>query len=695
MMAHGAEIRKPYLEMPAKKGSHKSTALIVTATASLAVMTAFEIVKRLLYPAITLWESHIVTILVVSAFAVIAAYIVLRQRDRLYGHEESFRIIADFTYDWEYWLGPDNRFLYISPSCERVTGYVYRELMRVDVFESIIHEEDRAVAHAQIFRDETSLEPVESEFRIIRRDGETRWIGHASQPVQSETGQYLGRRASNRDITKRKKAELALRRSEMLYREIARNLPDSIVSVVDADLRFLVAEGSFLPRTGLSREQLEGRLPHEVLPAEVSTLIEPRYRLALSGKTAEYEVAMYGRMFWSKYVPVRGEGGSLIGAMGMVTDITERKRSEKLIERARILQQTPDAIVAVDNDYIIRYVNPAVFRQYELDPNTPLIGSRLGEYYQYEWITDTQQREAFEALERTGAWNGINIHITGKGARIWVESQVSAVRDSRGNRIGMVAVMRDTTKRKEIEDECTRISRELTETNRELESFSYSVSHDLRAPLRAMKGFSEILLEDYREGLNEEGREYLARIVAGADRMDALIEDMLTLSRIGRQEMAPGEVNLSELAAAIFAEFRQAHPERRADIRIQENMIVSGDARLLRIALTNLLGNAWKYTSRTAEPVIEFGIIDEREKAGDRRLEGRSVFYVRDNGAGFPMDRADKLFQPFGRLHSDSQFPGTGIGLPIAARVVTRHGGTIWAESEIGNGARFFFTLGA
>ncbi len=228
-------------------------------------------------------------------------------------------------------------------------------------------------------------------------------------------------------------------------------------------------------------------------------------------------------------------------------------------------------------------------------------------------------------------------------------------------------------------------TRELEEANRELAAFSYSVSHDLRSPLRAVDGFAQALTEECGARLNDEGRHYLERIRAGVQRMGTLIDDMLILSRVSRRELQQREVDLSALAGEIRDELQGSDSARRVTWQIQPNVIVRGDPKLLAMLMRNLLENAWKYTSRTQDARIVFG---------SEVRDGEAVYFVQDNGAGFDMRYADKLFGVFQRLHRDSEFPGTGVGLAIVERVLHRHGGRIWAEAEIGKGAIFRFVIG-
>ncbi len=222
--------------------------------------------------------------------------------------------------------------------------------------------------------------------------------------------------------------------------------------------------------------------------------------------------------------------------------------------------------------------------------------------------------------------------------------------------------------------------------NRDLESFSYSVAHDLRAPLRAVDGFSQMLLEDYAERLDQEGHDYLRKIRAAAQRMTELIDDLLMLSRISRTDLVRQRLDLSHLAKSVFNQLRSSNPERSVSCTVQESMFVDGDRQLLLILLENLIGNAWKFTTRTPEAKIEM--------TAETSSEG-TVYSLRDNGAGFDMTFADKLFAPFQRLHQSVEYPGTGIGLATVQRIVRSHGGRVWAEAAVDQGATFHFTLQA
>jgi len=256
-------------------------------------------------------------------------------------------------------------------------------------------------------------------------------------------------------------------------------------------------------------------------------------------------------------------------------------------------------------------------------------------------------------------------------------------------------VIRDISERKQAEKKIRRLNEELEQrvierttqleaVNKELEAFAYSVSHDLRAPLRSMEGFSQVLLEDYADWLDTQGRDYLQRVRSASQRMGELINDLLNLSRVTRSEMRRETVDLSALAQTIAKELKQSQPEHKVEFIITPGLVVTGDAHLLRVALENLLGNAWKFTKKKPRARIEFGCAE---------TNGQSAYFVRDNGVGFDMAYAGKLFSAFQRLHSPSEYEGTGIGLATVQRIIHRYGGNIWAESAVDQGATFYFTL--
>ena len=264
---------------------------------------------------------------------------------------------------------------------------------------------------------------------------------------------------------------------------------------------------------------------------------------------------------------------------------------------------------------------------------------------------------------------------------------VSPIRDEAGRLIGASSITRDVTEQVHARAAAEVLHRvdDLRRANGSLESFTYSVSHDLRAPLRAMSGFSTALLEEYGDVLGEDGRGYAGRIVAASEHMAALIDNLLRLSRLSRTEMHLGPVDLGAEAAQIATELQDEDPGRHTRFTIQRPVQVQADRALMRMVLHNLLGNAWKFTSGQDDALIEFGMAPARDAP--------VCYFVRDNGAGFDPAYTHKLFSPFQRLHPASEFPGTGIGLAIVQVIVERHGGRVWAEGAVGSGATFYFTL--
>ncbi|MBE7465825.1 MAG: HAMP domain-containing protein [Planctomycetes bacterium] len=240
--------------------------------------------------------------------------------------------------------------------------------------------------------------------------------------------------------------------------------------------------------------------------------------------------------------------------------------------------------------------------------------------------------------------------------------------------------------REELEDRVATRTRDLQESNRELEAFSYSVAHDLRSPLRGIDGFSLVLMEDYGDKLDAQGLEHLKRIRTATQRMAELLDDMLKLSKVTRSSLNVTTVGLSEMARSVVADLRRLHPERPVEFEMLSELTVKGDEGLLRIALENLIGNAWKFTSKRERPRVELGKVNTGTE---------TIYFVRDNGAGFDPAYSNKLFGVFQRLHTASEFPGTGVGLATVQRIVHKHGGRIWAESEQDRGATFYFTLPA
>jgi light-regulated signal transduction histidine kinase (bacteriophytochrome) len=272
------------------------------------------------------------------------------------------------------------------------------------------------------------------------------------------------------------------------------------------------------------------------------------------------------------------------------------------------------------------------------------------------------------------------------GSNVDVSLTISPIRDSGGELVGASLAARDISARRRAEAEAHRAREAAEEANRELEAFNYSVAHDLRTPLRAIDGFCHVVLEDYGDKLDAEARGHLQRVRDAAVHMGRLIDSLLALGRVSRASLHGQRVDLSELARATAERLKESQPDRSVEFVIGDGLRGNGDSALLRAAIENLLNNAWKFTRNQPKARIEFGCV----------VEGAQPrYFVRDNGAGFDMAYASKLFGVFQRLHSSSEFEGTGVGLATVQRILHRHGGRVWAEGKVGEGACFHFTLGS
>ncbi len=401
-----------------------------------------------------------------------------------------------------------------------------------------------------------------------------------------------------------------------------------------------------------------------------------------------------GSLFWGSYsARVYAEQGVI---EGIIVDITSRKETEEALKKSEAKYKTlfdcaNDAILIAKEGRIID-LNAQTLKMFGCSGNEVMMGESILKFSPAIQPDGKDTRAQF--VEKTdkvlsGEPQSFELrHYRIDGTPF--DAEVSLNRIELGGEILVQSIVRDITDRKRVEAEnrtahenLVRRTAELEDLNKELEAFSYSVSHDLRAPLRAIDGFSQALFEDYHDQLDEEGQDFLTRTRLASQRMARLIDDILKLSRISRTEVHYGRADLSSMASAIAAELGKTDRAHRVEFIIASGITVQGDQNLLRIVMENLLGNAYKFTGN-GPGRIEFGAVTE---------QGMQVFFVRDNGAGFDMAYANKLFAPFQRLHRDDEFEGTGIGLATVQRIIHRHEGQVWAEGQVGKGATFYFTI--
>ncbi len=451
---------------------------------------------------------------------------------------------------------------------------------------------------------------------------------------------------------------------------------------------------------GYSREEVAGQPVTDFVASSHKDRIAPLLdKIGSGGPVVGLEIPVYAKNGTLRIL-VNSPGGQpvyennritgiLLSASDMTEPIIARRQAEDYASRFKaVFDSITDAVVLSDPWGVLVESNPVFQKRYSgPNGNSP---QTLAQWYSEYGFLDHEgnpvadRDRPFEIVLRTGEPHTAEYRIVKKTDKRMENAIICAmpIYGTEKEFLYVLLTLHDTTRRKRMEHELQRQANELLAANNELESFSYSVSHDLRAPLRAMKSFSEILLQDYGPELCETAQDFLQRIRVGADHMGELIDDILKLSRISSQELHISEVNLGQMASDFLSELCNSHPEPATQVKIHSEMTVQADSRLMQIALNNLIRNAWKFTRKCNNPRIEFGKLPDSE-----------TYFVGDNGAGFDMTYSERLFTPFQRLHAQDDFPGTGIGLPIVHRVIVKHGGKIWAEGKRGEGATFYFTL--
>lgn len=534
-----------------------------------------------------------------------------------------------------------------------------------------------------------------------------------------------------------------LRNSESLYRLLTENIKD-VVWILDCEtMYFRYISPSVERQCGFTAEEaLAQPAWHALAPEDSANLIDltrsrvENFRTGIesAGKfyTDEIEqVRKDGSTVWTEVITsfyINPENGH-VESRGVTRDINKRKQAEEALHvKSQALNASLNAIAFADLDFLLTYVNPAFLKMWGYSDDSEVVGQNALNF----WQTEENAVEVVVALRTYGSWVGEMTGRRNDGSDMIVQVSASQVLDIHGHPTCLQASFMDVTERKraeakinaaqvelrqmlaetersrlallsvvedyrEADERIRQLNRELerrvkdrtsqlSAANQELEAFSYSVSHDLRAPLRALEGFSSILLDDYSGQLDDQGLHYLNRIKEASRRMGQLINDLLDLSRVTRLEFTRQQVNFSALAQSIAFDLKTQAKQRHITFVIDPNMDVEADPNLIKIVMENMLNNAVKFTGKCEEAVIQVGVLEQA---------GEQIFFVRDNGAGFNMDYASKLFTPFQRLHGDQDFQGSGIGLSIVKRIITRHGGRIWPEAKVGQGTTFYFTLGA
>lgn len=599
--------------------------------------------------------------------------------------EHDFHLLVDGIVDYGiFMLSLDGWVLTWNAGAVRMNGYTAAEIVGQH-FSKFYPEQDVKAGKPEL---DLKLARTEGRFEEagwrLRKDGAQFWAHVVISALRDEHGELRGFGQVTRDLTERRAAETRYRL-----------LVDSVL-----DYAIITLDPSGIVRSwNAGAEAIKGYRATDIIGQDFRKFYtqpdidrdHPTNELRLAIAVGRFEdegwrVRKDGTKFWANVVitPLRDEQGVLLGFSKVTRDLTERRRNE---ERLRESEERFRLMVESVKDYAIIMLDPegkvvswnAGAERIKGWTAKEIIGSSFERFYPPADVAAGKTAYELKVAAETGTFEDYGWRVRKDGSRFWANVVITALRDATGVLCGYSKVTRDITERKNSEEA-------LRKAFDELESFSYSVSHDLRAPLRSMDGFSDELLELYKDKLDERGKDYLGRIRQSAQRMARLIDGLLNLSRLGRTKLTRDTVDLSELARKIGAEQQRNEPQRLVKFDVAPGMKVHADASLMRVVLENLIGNAWKYTSKHPTAHIEVGV---------EYTSGLPVYFVRDDGAGFDMTYEAKLFGAFQRLHPNDRFPGTGIGLATVKRIIHRHGGEVFASGAVEKGAKFCFTVGA